>query len=206
MHSNEEMVAYLIHGGWIVSKEVRDAFLEVDRAMFVPPRAKSSAYHDSALPIGHGQTISAPSVVAFMLERLEIKKGMKILELGTGSGHNTALLSYLAGSKGKVISMDLYPEVTQFAKKHLRKYKNIELLTGDGSCGYGKKASYDRIIVTAAMPSIEGHPLIGQLKKKGRLIAPVGSRLSQNLVLYSEGNYQEVLPVMFVPLVGKCGF
>lgn len=206
MHSNEEMVAYLINGGWIVSERVRDAFLDIDRALFVPPRAKSSAYHDSPLPIGHGQTISAPSVVAFMIERLEIKEGMKILELGTGSGYNTALISKLTGPKGKVFSFDLYPEVSGFAKKNLKKYKNIELLTGDGSCGYAKKAPYDRIVVTAAMPYIENHPIISQLKKKGRLIAPVGSRLSQNLILYADGSYEKVLPVVFVPLVGKCGF
>ncbi len=206
MKSNEGMVNYLIGGGWIISESVKEAFLAVDRALFVPPRAESSAYYDSPLPIGHGQTISAPSVVAFMLEKLEIKKGMKVLELGTGSGYNTALISRLVGTRGKVFSLDIVPEVTEFAKKNLKKYKNIELITVDGSCGYDKKAPFDRIMVTAAMPNIENHPLIKQLKPKGRLIAPVGTRMYQDLILYSEGKYEKVLPVVFVPLVGKCGF
>lgn len=209
MASNEELVRYLVSSGWINSERVKQAFLSVDRIHFMPEGAKNSAYFDSPLPIGHGQTISAPSVVAFMLEKLEIREGAKILELGTGSGYNTVLLSILAGPKGKVISFDVVPELTDSAQRNIeewRKTSNIELISGDGSCGYEAEAPYDAITVTASMPGITDHPLIKQLKSKGRLIAPVGDKLYQDLILYSEGKYEKVLPVMFVPLIGKCGF
>ena len=209
MASNEELVRHLVSSGWIHSERVKEAFLSVDRIHFMPEGAKSSAYFDTPLPIGYGQTISAPSVVAFMLEKLEISKGAKLLELGTGSGYNAALLSHLAGTEGKVISFDVVPELTDSAQRNIEEWgktSNIELISGDGSCGYDADAPYDAIIVTAGMPSIENHPLIEQLKKKGRLIAPVGHKFYQDLVLYSEGKYEKVLPVMFVPLIGKCGF
>ncbi len=209
MASNEELVGYLVSGGWIHSERVKEAFLAVDRIHFVPEGARNSAYYDTPLPIGQGQTISAPSVVAFMLEKLEIPDGAKILELGAGSGYNAALLSYLAGPKGKLISFDVVPELVEMTKKNLARWgkaKNVELFAGDGSCGYEAEAPYDRIIVTANMPYIENHPLIKQLKKGGKLIAPVGDRFYQDLILYSNGTYKKILPVMFVPLIGKCGF
>ncbi len=209
MPSNEELVRYLVNSGWIQSERVKQAFLSADRIHFMPKGAKSSAYFDTPLPIGHGQTISAPSVVAFMLEKLEIREGAKVLELGTGSGYNAALLSVLTGSKGRIISFDVVPELTDFAQRNIEEWgktSNIELISGDGSCGYDAEAPYDAIIVTASMPSINNHPLVKQLKPKGRLIAPVGDKLYQDLILYSEGKYEKVLPVMFVPLIGKCGF
>ncbi len=209
MHSNVEMVNYLVTTGWIRSERVKKAFLAVDRKLFMPKGAEGSAYYDCPLPIGHGQTISAPSVVAFMLEQLEVPEGAKILELGTGSGYNAALLSRLVGPEGIIISFDVVPELIDFAQENIEKVKetsNIELIAGDGSCGYDAEAPYDRIIVTASMPSIENHPLIKQLKPDGKLIAPVGDRLYQDLILYSKGRYEKILPVMFVPLIGKCGF
>ena len=207
--SNEELVRYLAGTRWIRSERVKNAFLAVDRAIFMPKGAESSAYYDRPLPIGHDQTISAPSVVAFMLEELEVHAGAKILELGTGSGYNTALLSHLAGTKGKVVSFDVVPELTELARENLRKWgkaDNVELFTGDGSCGYEAEAPYDRIIITASMPYLKDHPLIKQLKLEGKVIAPVGGKFYQDLVLYHKGIYKKVLPVMFVPLVGKCGF
>ncbi len=209
MNSNAELIDYLVETGWIRSERVKRAFLAVDRAIFVPQDACGYAYGDYPIPIGYGQTISAPSVVAFMLEELDVKEGGKVLELGTGSGYNAALLSYLAGPKGKVISIDIVPELVEFAKKNLARYgkaKNVILLARDGSCGYEEEAPYDRIIVTAGMPYIENHPLIKQLKPDGKLIAPVGGRFWQDLILYLRGEYKKILPVMFVPLIGKCGF
>ncbi|NYZ77414.1 protein-L-isoaspartate(D-aspartate) O-methyltransferase [Candidatus Micrarchaeota archaeon] len=209
MDSDAELVQQLLAGGWIRTERVKKAFLAVDRIFFVPEGARISAYEDYPMPIGYGQTISAPSVVAFMLEELDVQDGAKVLELGTGSGYNAALLSHLAGPKGKIVSVDIVPELTELAKNNLKKYgkaKNASLFSGDGSCGYDEEAPYDRIIVTAGMPYIEGHPLIKQLKADGKLIAPVGSRLHQDLILYSRGAYKKALPVMFVPLIGKCGF
>lgn len=184
--------------------------LAVDRAFFVP--RSFMPYQDQPFPVGKGQTISAPSVVAFMLEHLDVSQGMKILEIGTGSGYNTAILSHLVGPKGKVISIELQQELVDIAKNNLAKIEhpdNIEVHTGDGSCGYGKEAPYDRVIVTAAMPFLDiGHPLVQQLKEGGKAVAPVGSRHGQDLIVYdkSTGTSHKVLPVIFVPLLGKYGF
>lgn len=214
-----EMVGYLVRTGYIKSRQVKRAMLNIDRALFIPREDRRYAYADIALPIGFGQTISAPSVVAFMLERLEIEEGMKILEVGTGSGYNCALLSQLVGKKGKVISVDVVPELVERAKENIKnatktrdtkpETRNWKLETGDGSAGFSSEAPFDRIIVTAAMPHFNAdHPLAKQLNGNGKLIAPVGSRLYQDLVLYDKksGKIENVLPVMFVPLIGKHGF
>jgi len=206
---NQEMVEYLIGIGAIRTEKVKRAFLAVDRALFTARNYNGSAYADYPIPITDSQTISAPSIVAIMLELLEVKEGQKILEIGSGSGYNTALLSYLAGSKGEVISVEYFSSLYEIAKTNLKKCgwcKNVLLVQGDGSEGYAQKAPYDRVIVTAAMPYIEGHPLTKQLKKDGVLVAPVGGRFYQDLVVYKNGKSQSVLPVMFVPLLGKYGF
>ena len=208
--SNSEMVRELRRTGYITSKKVEEAMLAVDRALFMPEG--TPAYEDRPYPTAKGQTISAPSVVAFMLEHLRIEKGMKILEVGAGSGYSAALLSHLAGGTGKVISLEIFPEVFEIASKNLSKLgppKNIELICGDASEGYPESAPYDRIMVTAAMPYLDmSHPLIQQLADDGMIIAPVGGRFFQDLVLYDNKTKesQKVLPVIFVPLRGKKGF
>jgi protein-L-isoaspartate(D-aspartate) O-methyltransferase len=207
------MADYLASSGYLRSARVRKAMLAVDRALFVPKEERRYAYADLALPVGRGQTISAPTVVAFMLERLEIAEGMRVLEVGTGSGYNCALLAELVGPGGRVVSIDIVPELTELAKSNIERcgkgYKNISFVSGDGSCGYEADAPYDRITVTAAMPWFNpDHPLAKQLKSDGRFIGPVGSGFNQDLILYDKrtGKSESVLPVMFVPLVGKHGF
>jgi len=207
------MVRCLQSAGYMLSPSVREAMLGVDRGCFVPAQERELAYTDNALPVGHGQTISAPGVVAFMLEKLGVGMGMKVLDVGTGSGYNCALLAELVGPKGKVISIDIVPELVELAKSNIRRagkeYPNLEFVCGDGSCGYGNGAPYDRIIVTAAMPSFSAsHPLAAQLKPDGKLVAPVGGYFYQDLIVYDKksGRIEPVLPVMFVPLVGECGF
>lgn len=209
----KEMLLRIRQEGFLRSRDVESAMLKVDRRHFVPASSRALTYENCAMPIGHGQTISAPEVVAFMLDRLECFKGMKVLEIGLGSGYNCALLSVLAGKKGRVISFDIVPELLKLAKENIRKSgidsSNVEMKTGDASCGYEEGAPYDRIIVTAAMPKLgPKHPLIKQLKPEGKLIAPVGSGFYQDLVLYDNKTKrsEKVLPVVFVPLVGKCGF
>jgi len=208
-----DMVAWLRRGGFLSTSSVEKAMLEIDRVYFVPESERPLAYTDNALPVGYGQTISAPSVVAFMLDRLEVKKGMKVLEVGTGSGYNCALLSHLVGIKGKVYSFDIVPELTELAKENMKKAglntENWKLATGDASCGFEEEAPFDRIIVTAAMPYFgPDHPLSKQVTENGKLIAPVGDRMFQDLILYDKksGSMEKILPVMFVPLIGKCGF
>ncbi|MBI2079709.1 protein-L-isoaspartate(D-aspartate) O-methyltransferase [Candidatus Micrarchaeota archaeon] len=213
-----KMVNSLKQIGYLRSKQVEKAFLAVDRSFFIPKDAEMFAYYDQPIPIGQNQTISAPTVVAFMLESLELKKGFRILEIGTGSGYNSALISYLIGKKGKLITIEFYEELTNLAKLNIENLKksnsklnfdNITFITGDGSLGYEKEAPYDRIIVTAAMPQLtEVHPLIQQLKEDGKLIAPVGNSYFQDLILYDKKTnlFKKLLPVMFVPLQGKYGF
>lgn len=207
------LVGYLRKNGYLFSMEVENAMLGIDRAHFIPEKAKDFAYADMALPIGYGQTISAPSVVSFMLERLGIEKGMKVLEVGTGSGYNCALISALVGKQGSVVSMDSSAQLSALAKENLKNAGvdtgNIRLVVGDGGAGYRKEAPYDRIIVTAAMPYFSAsHPLAKQLAQDGKLIAPVGGKGYQDLVVYENrsGRMEKVMPVMFVPLTGKYGF
>ena len=202
------MVESIRKTGLLTSKKVADAMLSVDRAFFMPEG--SPAYADRAYPTISGQTISAPGVVAFMLERLDVGPGMKILEIGTGSGYNCALLSRLAGPDGKVVSVEILPELHELAAKNLRKAGfpgNLELVLGDGSAGYQKEAPYDRIIVTAGMPNLN-EELLSQLKDGGIIVAPVGMEHFQDLVVFSKksGEYKRVLPVVFVPLRGRKGF
>lgn len=207
--TNSEMVAYLVQQGAIRSSRVKNAFLAVDRAVFTNRNQDGSAYLDHPMPVADGQTISAPGVVAMMLELLDVRESQKVLEIGSGSGYNTALLSKLAGSKGNVVSVEYLPSLHEIAKSNLEKFgncANVQLILGDGSEGYAAKAPYDRIIVTAAMPYLEQHPLLKQLKKDGILIAPVGQHFYQDLMVYKDRKAESVLPVMFVPLRGKYGF
>jgi len=208
----ERMFRFLKETSFLKSGKVEKAMRRVDRELFVPEGEKSFAYYDTAIPIGHGQTISAPTVVAFMLEALDLKEGMKVLEVGAGSGYNCALLSLLVGGRGKVVSVERVPELAELARANIVSagigMENIEIIVGDGSEGYEPEAPYDRIIVTAALPSLDsGHPLIARLKKDGKLLAPVGEYL-QDLVLFEKrsGRTSKILPVMFVPLIGKYGF
>lgn len=206
-----EMVNYLKHTGYIRSESIEEAMLAVDRAYFVPSDYEGFAYSDNALPMGYNQTISAPSVVAFMLEALQLKPGMKVLEIGTGSGYNSALISHILGRRGKITTVEIVPELFDIAKNNISKMKNlqdnVQFICGDGNNGYEKDAPYERIIVTASMPALlPDNPLIKQLKKNGKLIAPVGDR-NQNLVLYDNRTKtsERILSVMFVPLTGKTG-
>lgn len=206
------MILDLQRRGYLRSHAVQKAMESVDRGKFFPPFKRNLAYSDLAQPTASGQTISAPSVVALMLENLMAGKGTKVLEIGTGCGYNTALLSAIVGEKGKIITFEKYPELVRLSKENISKldlHDNIEFHTGDGSCGYKDEAPYERVIVTAAMPDLsDEHPLIGQLKGTGRLVAPVGTRFAQELVVFDNmsGKRQNVLPVVFVPLVGECGF
>ena len=208
--SNKELVEYLKEIGSIRSKKLEEAFLRYDRKEFLPEEYKKYAYIDEAVPIGYGQTNSQPSLVAYMIEELELKPGMKVLEIGTGSGYTTAIISYIV-EDGLVISIERKKELYEFAKKNLSKYniKNVELVLGDGSLGYPEEAPYDRIISWAAPHRIP-NPWIWQLKDNGILISPVGPTYNQKLVKIrkkKEKLEKKVLvDVAFVPLIGKFGY
>lgn len=182
---------------------------QVPRHMFVPEDVAPYAYEDTPLRIGEGQTISAPSMVAVMCDALDIRDGMRVLEIGTGTGYHAAIISILAGA-GKVYSVERIPALATRARELFQKldYHNVEVFVGDGSEGLPQYAPYDRISVAAAAPEVP-RPLIDQLRDGGRMVLPVGTYF-QELLLVEKSNGQVEIrdkgPVAFVPLVGKYGF
>lgn len=196
---------------FLTSSAVESALREIPRHLFIPNELRRLAYVDTALPTKNGQTISQPSVVARMTELLDVKEGQKILEVGTGSGWQSAILSHLVGKQGEVFSIDSNEKLIAFAKRNLRKVgrTNVHVVLGDGSVGLEPFAPYERIIVTAAAPDIPSS-LVKQLRSGGRMVIPVGRNIQElvvvrkdgdgNITVESEGVYR------FVPLVGKEGF
>lgn len=200
----ERMVSRQIEARGVSDSNVLNAMLIVPRHLFVPEKDRSESYDDTPLPIGAGQTISQPYIVAFMTEALKIKPSDKILEIGTGSGYQAAVLCELAG---EVFSIEIIPELADRAKETLESlgYRNFRIKTGDGWKGWPEKAPFDAIIVTAA-PTEVPPALIEQLSEGGRIIVPVGSQHSaQNLILGTKTNgrleTESILPVRFVPMV-----
>lgn len=205
-----DLVKQLILEGRIKTKEVEKAFLDVKREEFVPDHFKHYAYVDSPLEIGHGQTISAPHMVAIMVEGLDIKKGQKILEVGAGSGYHAAIVSKLVGNKGHVYTIERYSSLAENAKKSLEScgIKNVTIEIGDGSEGLPKYAPFDRIYVTCAAPDIPPL-LIDQLKNDGKLMVPVGKVVCQLELIEKKNDKlhsKNLGGCAFVPLVGKYGF
>jgi protein-L-isoaspartate(D-aspartate) O-methyltransferase len=202
------MVEYQVMGRGVHDKRILDAMKQIPRHLFVPPELREAAYQDRPLPIGRGQTISQPYIVAVMTELLQLKEGDTVLEIGTGSGYQAAILSKLAKT---VITVERLPEIAEDAEKLFEALKitNITVITGDGTEGFAPYAPYDGIIVTAATPDIPS-PLIHQMADGGRLVAPAGSRDLQQLIrLTRHGNSvvrEEFGGVMFVPLLGKYGW
>jgi len=214
----KRLVEKLIMEGVIRSEKVKKAMLNVPREEFVPPDQRKWAYVDHPLPIGHGQTISAPHMVAIMTELLDPEPGHKVLEIGTGSGYQTAVLAEIVAKqdperKGHVYSIERIPELAFFAKENLRRTSYIVYVTvivGDGSKGYPEKAPYDRIMVTAAAPDIP-KPLVDQLKPGGIMVVPVGDLgLQRLLVIHKKPDgkleIREDTWCLFVPLIGEYGW
>ncbi|MDD5450165.1 MAG: protein-L-isoaspartate(D-aspartate) O-methyltransferase [Candidatus Omnitrophica bacterium] len=204
---NAMVDAQLIARG-ITDRRVLDAFRRVLRHEFVPDSLKKQAYEDHPLPIGEGQTISQPYMVAIMTESLGLKGSEKVLEIGTGSGYQTAILAELAK---EVYSIERFADLADAAKKTLDGlgYKNVTVKTGDGTLGWQEQAPYDGIIVTAGAPEIP-ESLIKQLKESGRLVIPVGGTFSQVLTVFTKKKDKiisnEICGCVFVPLVGKEGW
>ena len=194
-----------------IDKKIINAFLKVPRENFVLDEWKWQAYDDNPLPIPADQTISQPTTVVQMLNELELKRGMKVLEIGAGSGYNAALMGKIVGKEGKVISVEIIPELVKFAKENLEKVKikNVKIVKADGSRGYEKEKPYDRIVCTAASPKIP-ETWKEQLKRGGIILAPVGKKYGQTLLKIKRiGNnyeYEELGDYLFVPLRGKHGF
>lgn len=204
----EKMVEYQLIPRGISDRRVLDAFLKVERHRFVPEEFLDSAYGDHPLPIGSGQTISQPFIVALMTESLGLTGKEKVLEVGSGSGYQTAILAELTK---EVYSIERVPELAERASRILSDtgYKNITIAVTDGSLGWPEHSPFDAIMVTASCP---GRPetLLKQLRDGGRLVAPIGAAFGQILTLFTKKKdsitSSELCGCMFVPLIGREGW
>jgi protein-L-isoaspartate(D-aspartate) O-methyltransferase len=204
-----DLIIYLKNSKFLTDERVESALRNIPRHEFVPESELDYAYNNEPLPIMKNQTISQPGVVTRMTEWLDVKDGQKILEIGTGSGWQSAILSYLVGS-GSVYSIERHSELVKFAQENLKKLNigNVHVILGDGSVGYSQAAPYDRIMITAACSEIP-LPLIEQLRENGLILAPVGDS-SQSLILLQKTSkgmieIKNQSKYVFVPLVGKFG-
>ena len=199
------MIERDLRGRGIKDARVLKAMEAVPRHLFVPEELRGSAYNDRPLPIGSGQTISQPYIVAFMTELLALKPSDKVLEIGTGSGYQTAVLAELAAS---VYSIEIVPSLGERAKKILEAlgHRNVEIKLGDGFFGWEERGPFDAILVTAAAPKIP-EPLWSQLREGGWLVMPLGEqRRTQKLIRVKKSAGKQVVEdfsdVLFVPLRG----
>jgi protein-L-isoaspartate(D-aspartate) O-methyltransferase len=206
------MVMRQLAGRGVRDHRVLAAMRWAPREWFLPPHLAGDAYSDAPLPIGSGQTISQPYVVALMTERLQPRRTDRILEIGTGSGYQTAILAHLCGS-GRVFTIERLPDLLVEAEERFRRLglTNIETRLGDGAAGWPEEAPFNGIIVAAAAPRIP-EPLTQQLAPGGRLVIPVGDLASQELVILErpasgEGLVQRYAGgVRFVPLISRLAF
>jgi protein-L-isoaspartate(D-aspartate) O-methyltransferase len=207
-YQREEMVRRQIEARGVYDEGVLAAMRTVPRHQFVPPHVIGTAYHDAPLPIGHGQTISQPYIVAYMTAALELTGEERVLEIGTGSGYQAAILAELVA---QVVSVERLPKLAEEASVVLSAlgYDNVHVVVGDGTLGWPEQAPYDAIMITAAAPDLP-EPLRWQLADRGRLVAPIGPRWTQQLVRVrrrDDGFHTEtLLGVAFVPLIGKHGW
>lgn len=202
------MVERLVRSGYIRDPQVREAFLAVPREAFILPDDREDAYADAPLPIGLGQTISAPSMIAIMLEEARLRPGERVLEIGTGSGYHAALLARIVGPSN-VATIERHPALAAWGRSNLAAagFGEVIVVVGDGSLGHPDRAPYDCIMATAGAPRIPD-PWPPQLRPGGRIVAPIGgSRYGQVLVIATRQpdgtlRMRESTPCAFVPLVG----
>ncbi|MFP4289294.1 MAG: protein-L-isoaspartate(D-aspartate) O-methyltransferase [Bacteroidales bacterium] len=205
MDNKEKMIEYHLKARGIEDEKVLQAMERVDRELFVPIEMKAHAYDDSPLPIGRGQTISQPYIVAYMAEALDIQPTDKVLEIGSGCGYNAAVLAQMAK---QVYSVEIIEWLSNLAKKNLLHagVTNVDIRFGDGYQGWEEQAPYDKIILTAAAPKIP-EPLKKQLRVGGLLLGPVSDSYQKLLLLKKTGEDEftqhELLPVRFVPMTGQ---
>lgn len=204
----KDMVKYQIRSRGVKDSRVLQVMSEIPREIFVPDSLKDEAYADKPLPIGKGQTISQPYIVALMTELLKLKGNEKVLEIGTGSGYQAAILAKLAK---EVYTIDRIPELVENAQKHIKELniKNVIFKVGDGTLGLPEFAPFDRIIVTAAAPKVP-QALKDQLADRGIMVIPVGSHYFQTLKVIKKQKEkiieEDSIDCVFVPLIGEQGW
>lgn len=208
----EAMVREQIERRGVRDPRTLAAMAAVPRHCFVPPEVAHLAYADGAFPIGIGQTISQPYMVALMTEALRLESGSRVLEIGTGSGYQTAVLAEAVGPQGEVYTIERHPELSYYARDTLEDigYRNIRFLIGDGTLGWPEHAPYDGVIVTAGAPVVPDD-LREQLHPDGgRLVIPVGGKREQELLCYTRRGTswerESLGSVCFVPLIGEQGW
>lgn len=204
-----DLIDSLIRNGWLKTPKIIDAFRKIKRVDFLPKDIKDLSELNEALPIGYGQTISQPLVVAFMLELLEPKEGEKILDIGSGSGWTSALLGEIVGKEGKVIALEIVSELKEFGEKNVAKYNFIErgivkFFCCDGSKGYEKESPFDKILCSAAVQKELPLAWKEQLKIGGRIVTPISSSIwlfiKRTATEFEEFEYPGFV---FVPLIEK---
>lgn len=203
------LIEELISEGWLKTPRIIEAFKKIKRIDFLPEDLKYLAQANEALPIGWGQTISQPLVVAFMLELLGPKEGEKILDIGSGSGWTTALLAEIVGEKGKVIGIEIVKELVAFGQENVKKYNFIErkiaqIFLGDGSKGFEKEAPFDKILCSASVQREIPTAWKEQLKIGGKIVTPIGTSIFL-IVKKSKEEFEkrEYPGFVFVPLIEK---
>lgn len=204
------MVEDLEHRGYLRTPRVIDAFRTVPREEFLSSHLRHRAYRDEPAPIGMGQTISAPHMVAIMAEALRVEDGQKILEVGTGSGYHAAILSHITGANGHVDSVESHPSLAAQARERLRRLavSNVAVHEGDGSLGWPPHAPYQRVNVTCASPGVP-KALRAQIEEGGILLIPIGrdpSRLVRAELRNGILAQEDLGPCAFVPLLGAQGY
>ena len=208
MKEREALLAELETGGYLTDPRLEEAMLAVPRHVFVPKELRETAYEDRPLPIGFGQTVSAPHMVAMMTSALQLKEGDKVLEIGTGVGYHAAIVKAVVGDTGRVITVEYLPELVQLARKNLKAAKmKVEVHEGDGYNGYPKEAPYDAVYVTCAIPDVPD-ALIEQLKDGGHFVAPLGITRCQLMAgrkVDGELELEDLGPCLFVNAQGELG-
>jgi len=202
------LIDSLIKEGWLKTPRIIEAFRQIKRVDFLPDDIKDLAELNEALPIGYGQTISQPLVVAFMLELLDPQPGEKILDIGSGSGWTSALLAQIVGEKGEVIAIDIIPELVEFGEKNVSKYDFVKkgralFICADGSKGYQKEAPFDKILASASAKELP-RAWKEQLKVGGKIVTPIGNSIWLFIKKLPESFEEIEYPgFVFVPLIEK---
>lgn len=203
MKDNKTLIESMVRAGVLLSPNIVKAFETVDRKDFVKADYAGRTYDDRPLPIGLGQTISQPSTVAFMLERLHIEKGEKVLDIGAGSGWTTSLLSYLVGSGGEVIGIERLEPHVKFGRVNIKKYNysKVRLIKAEQDLGHSEGAPYDKILVSAAAQEVP-QKLLNQLKVGGVMVIPIKSSIYKiTKTGENDTEHDEYYGFSFVPLV-----
>jgi len=210
--ARRELVEHLRRSGYVTTDLVEAAMLAVPRELFVPPHNRPASYADHPLDIGHGQTISAPHMVAIMVEAMEPREGLRVLEVGGGSGYHASVIAEAIGSRGHVWSVERIEPLAAAARKNLELAgyaERVTVLVGDGSCGWPEHAPYDRISVACAAPSVPD-PMRAELADGGSLLVPVGGPYVQELLRVTRRgdrfDVEDLGGCVFVPLRGRCGY